>query len=100
MNVKLVLIQTLFLFNSALQTLIWVRVIMSFPFVRPRAWSRDTQWFFRLEGLVERLTEPILAPVRRVLPTAGMLDFSPLVASLLLGILTRVLADLIRALPL
>ena len=30
------------------------------------------------------VTEPLLAPLRRVLPTMGMLDLSPLVATLLL----------------
>lgn len=34
-----------------------------------------------------QVTEPILAPIRRVLPTFGMLDFSPLVAILLLSLI-------------
>ncbi len=28
---------------------------------------------------IRRLTEPLLAPIRRVLPTIGGLDFSPIV---------------------
>jgi YggT family protein len=43
---------------------------------------------FRL--LVE-ITEPVLAPIRRVLPTAGMLDFSPLVALLLIQVISGIL---------
>ena len=43
---------------------------------------------FRL--LVE-ITEPVLAPIRRVLPTAGMLDFSPLVALLLIQVIRSIL---------
>jgi YggT family protein len=31
-------------------------------------------------------TEPILAPIRRVLPQSGMIDFSPLVAFVLLSV--------------
>ena len=42
---------------------------------------------FRL--LVE-ITEPVLAPIRRVLPTAGMLDFSPLVALLLINVVSAI----------
>ena len=38
------------------------------------------------QALVQ-VTEPILAPIRRVLPTFGMLDFSPLVAILLLSVI-------------
>ena len=36
------------------------------------------------------ITEPILAPIRRVLPQAGMLDLSPLVVLLVLSVLIRV----------
>ena len=43
---------------------------------------------FRL--LVE-ITEPVLGPIRRVLPTAGMLDFSPLVALLLIQVISNIL---------
>ena len=35
-------------------------------------------------------TEPILAPVRRVLPQSGMFDFSALIVLLVLGTLMRV----------
>lgn len=38
-----------------------------------------------------QLTEPILAPIRRVLPTFGMLDFSPMVAILLLALIHSLL---------
>ena len=38
------------------------------------------------QALVQ-VTEPILAPIRRVLPTFGTLDFSPLVAILLLSLI-------------
>ncbi len=37
-------------------------------------------------------TEPLLVPIRRVLPSSGMLDWSPLVLMLLLGVLVRVFA--------
>ncbi len=36
-----------------------------------------------------RATEPILAPVRRALPPAGMFDFSSLLVLLVLGALWR-----------
>jgi YggT family protein len=38
-----------------------------------------------------RLTEPVLAPIRSVLPRTGMLDLSPLVLFLVLGVLLRLL---------
>jgi YggT family protein len=36
-------------------------------------------------------TEPILAPIRRVLPQTGMFDFSPLIVLLTLGVILRLL---------
>ncbi len=36
------------------------------------------------------LTEPFLAPIRKVLPQSGQFDFSPLVLLLGLGLLMRV----------
>ena len=47
----------------------------------------------RFEGPVARFlfdtTEPLLAPIRRVLPSTGMIDLAPLVLILLLGVLLR-----------
>ena len=63
-------------FLAALEVLILARVLMS--------WLNP-----RFEGPVARLlyqtTEPILAPIRRILPSTGMIDFSPIVAFLLIG---------------
>ena len=38
------------------------------------------------------ITEPILAPVRRIMPPMGGLDFSPTIVLLLLFVLQRVLS--------
>lgn len=38
-----------------------------------------------------RITEPVLGPVRRVLPTMAGLDLSPVVVILLLNVLLRLL---------
>ncbi len=43
---------------------------------------------------LNRLTEPMLRPIRRVLPYFGNIDISPLVAILLLQALQMVLADI------
>ena len=39
--------------------------------------------------LLRRLTEPVLAPIRKVLPPMGGMDFSPLVLLIGLRALTR-----------
>lgn len=38
-----------------------------------------------------QVTEPILAPIRRVLPNTGMLDFSPMVAMILLFVIQQII---------
>ncbi len=48
--------------------------------------------------MVFDLTEPILAPIRSLLPQTGMMDFSPMVAILLVILLEPLLTSLVRAL--
>ena len=43
-----------------------------------------------LGQFIYSLTEPILAPIRRVLPQMGMFDLSPLVVLLVLSVIIRV----------
>ena len=43
-------------------------------------------------GFIISTTEPLLAPVRKVLPRAGMFDFSPLIVCLVIGALLRAVA--------
>ena len=41
------------------------------------------------------ITEPILAPIRRVLPSMGMIDLSPMVALIVMMVIREVLVRLI-----
>jgi YggT family protein len=47
---------------------------------------------------VNRIVNPILAPIRRIMPQTGMMDFSPLVAIILVQILEYILERLVIAL--
>ncbi|MEW5828459.1 MAG: YggT family protein [Chloroflexota bacterium] len=40
---------------------------------------------------LDRIVEPMLAPIRRIVPLIGMLDFSPLILIILLDLLSRAL---------
>jgi YggT family protein len=58
-------------------------------------------WFDRgmqnpISRFLVQITEPIIAPIRRVLPTAGMIDFSPMVAIILIWILQMMLSSAVR----
>jgi YggT family protein len=43
-----------------------------------------------LSAFLIQTTEPLLAPIRRLLPPTGMIDFSPLILMLILGVILRV----------
>ena len=47
-----------------------------------------------LTAFVYQMTEPFLAPIRRLLPATGGVDWSPLIAMLLLGVIVRVVVRL------
>jgi YggT family protein len=47
-----------------------------------------------LTAFVYQMTEPILGPIRRLLPPTGGIDWSPLIAMLLLGVIVRVIVQL------
>jgi YggT family protein len=66
----------------ALYVLLLGRVLMSW--VSPRFDSPLGRFLYET-------TEPILQPIRRVLPSTGMIDFSPIVAFLLLSVLAAAL---------
>ena len=45
---------------------------------------------------INRLLEPVLRPIRNILPSTGAIDFSPLVLIILLNIILIVLGSLLR----
>jgi YggT family protein len=46
----------------------------------------------RISAFVIQTSEPLLAPIRKVLPRSGMFDLSPLIVLLVLGALMRAFA--------
>ena len=80
MDVRSFLVVFAQLFVTALWLLVIGRVLLSW--INPR-----------FEGPVGRFlyetTEPLLAPIRRILPQSGMIDLSPLVLMLVLGVIVR-----------
>ena len=47
---------------------------------------------------LDRIVNPMLAPIRRIIPMAGMIDFSPLVLIVLIEILAFILRTLVGSL--
>ena len=73
--------QTLNILADVFTMLIFLRVIFS--------WFRHEA--YGLTRFLFQSTEPVLAPIRRLLPSLGMLDLSPLVALLLIELLRSLL---------
>ena len=82
---ELVLVNFIRLLATVVWLLLIARVLMSWT--NPRGGGG-------LIAFVYQATEPILAPIRRVLPPTGGVDWSPLVAMLLVGVVVRVVAAL------
>jgi YggT family protein len=68
-----------------LQLALIVRVILSWVRAVPGSWYSRWSW---------RLTEWLLRPLRRVIPPLGMIDITPLIAWLLLGLVAGLLVRL------
>lgn len=69
--------------TQVLSLLLLVYVILSF-FMSPLHPIREA---------IGRILNPLLAPIRNLLPQTGMIDFSPLVLWILLDLLRRVVVS-------
>jgi YggT family protein len=80
-----VLISAIRIIEQLFTLLVIVKVIISY-FVSPYNSFRIT---------VDRLVEPFLAPIRRILPTIGAFDFSPLVLIILVQLIAGLLVNIL-----
>ncbi len=71
---------------NILKIALLVRVVSSWLPISP--YSKWISWSFRL-------SEPILAPLRRVVPTLGAFDITPIIAYFLLGLIQSFLLRLV-----
>ena len=72
--------------EQILSLLVIMHVILSF-FMSPYHLIRQT---------VDRLVEPLLAPIRQILPHTGVFDFSPLVLLILIQLIAGILISILR----
>ncbi|MDA0264245.1 MAG: YggT family protein [Chloroflexi bacterium] len=67
---------------------IFARVILSF--VMPMSGARPHPWLVSVNNFIYQITEPVLGPIRRSLPSFGGFDFSPMAVLIILILLQRV----------
>jgi YggT family protein len=83
-----------FLFFTVLSWLL--NLLMLAIFVRVLLSWINQDYSNPLVRIVWDVTEPVLAPIRRVLPSVGMFDFSPIIAIILLYVLRTLIVNLIH----
>jgi YggT family protein len=54
--------------------------------------------FHPVRNVLDRILYPLLTPIRRVVPTMGMFDLSPLILIILVQVLSSVLIAVLHAL--
>ena len=71
-----------------------VQVIMSWLIAFNVVNTRN-RFVYMVADIAYKLTEPVLRPIRRILPSFGGIDLSPIVIILLLGFIQRLLPELL-----
>jgi YggT family protein len=76
-----VVVQFFDLLFTLLYIAILVRVILSWVQIDP---------YHPVVVLLDQITEPFLAPIRRIVPPMGMMDITPIVAIIVIQVLQRI----------
>jgi len=79
-----ILARSINLFSQVLTFIVLAHVILSY-FMDP---------YHPIRRFVDRIVEPMLAPIRRVIPMFGMMDFSPAVLLILIQLISGFLVKL------
>ena len=80
------LISVILVIRNILELLVIVSVILSYvmdPYHPVRRW-------------VDSIVEPMLTPIRRVVPLIGMLDISPIILIILIRVVSNLIINLLR----
>lgn len=81
----ILILQIVNILVTVITWLVIIKVVLSY-FMSP---------YHPIRQSIDGLVEPLLEPIRRILPQTGMIDFSPLVLIILLQVLEVVLRNLL-----
>jgi YggT family protein len=85
------------LINTVINLFIFVlivQVIMSWLIAFNVVNTRN-RFVFMVADVAYKITEPVLRPIRRIMPNLGGIDLSPVVVIILLGFIQRLIPSLI-----
>jgi YggT family protein len=83
-----ILAQTINIFSQVLTLIIFADIIVSYV-MDP---------YHPVRAFLDRLVEPLLSPIRRVVPPAGMFDFSPVILLILVQLIARFVVNFLLGL--
>jgi YggT family protein len=81
----LFVIQLIRLLSTLLTWLLIIHVVLSY-FMSP---------YHPVREAIDRVVEPLLAPIRRIMPRTGMIDFSPMILLILIQVVEYLLIQLL-----
>jgi YggT family protein len=82
----LILEQAINIFSLVLTFIIFAHIVLSY-FMDP---------YHPIRAFIDKLVEPLLAPIRRVVPSMGMFDFSAAILIILVQLIAGILVNLLR----
>lgn len=80
-----ILAQAVSIFSQVITFIVLAHVILSY-FMDP---------YHPIRAFIDRLVEPLLNPIRRVVPPLGMMDFSPVVLIILVQLISNFLVNIL-----
>jgi YggT family protein len=88
----LLIIDILSMLTNVLVMLVIVQFIIGLLFAF-NVVNNSNQFLQQIYNSINSLLEPVLGPIRRILPATGAIDFSPLVLIIGLQVLMRILIE-------
>lgn len=82
-----ILVQVIDIFVRLLSLIVIIHVFLAY-FMSP---------YHPIRAMIDRIVEPMLAPIRRLVPLIGMMDFSPFILLILIQVLGQILILLLRS---
>jgi YggT family protein len=96
MQALAILVDIVVMLTNVLVMLIIIQFVIGLLFAF-NVVSPSNEFLRQVYEAINKLLDPVLRPIRNLMPNTGMIDFSPLVLILLLQILIRVLDGIARA---
>jgi YggT family protein len=96
MQALAILVDIVVMLTNVLVMLIIIQFVIGLLFAF-NVVSPSNEFLRQVYEAINKLLDPVLRPIRNLMPNTGMIDFSPLVLILLLQILIRVLDGIAQA---